>query len=111
MVRSRSPVRFRPMAQTARCGILELDPKALIEIYPWVYAGNGRYYEHNSFVIRMLKWSVIFLIIAIIAAIFGFTNVAGASLMIAKILFFIFLALFIIMLVAGSVIASRIGKK
>src|SRR5581483_1585042 len=42
----------------------------------------------------MLRWAVIFLIIAIIAGIFGFTGVAEASASIAKVLFGIFLVLF-----------------
>jgi uncharacterized membrane protein YtjA (UPF0391 family) len=50
----------------------------------------------------MLRWTVTFLIIAIIAALLGFTGVAGASITIAKVLFFIFLALFIISLLAGG---------
>lgn len=49
----------------------------------------------------MLKWAIIFLIIAILAGAFGFTNVSGATYGIAKILFFIFLVLFIIALVMG----------
>jgi uncharacterized membrane protein YtjA (UPF0391 family) len=49
----------------------------------------------------MLRWALTFLIIALIAALLGFTNVAGTSMEIAKILFFVFLVLFVIMLVAG----------
>src|SRR5919205_601045 len=41
----------------------------------------------------MLKWAVIFLIIAIIAGIFGFTGIAEASATIAQVLFGIFLFL------------------
>lgn len=47
----------------------------------------------------MLKWSVIFFVIAIIAAVFGFGGIAMASAGIAKILFGIFIILFIISLV------------
>ena len=50
----------------------------------------------------MLRWSLTFLIIAIIAGLFGFTNIAGLSVSIAKILSFIFLVLFIITLVMGG---------
>ena len=39
----------------------------------------------------MLRWAVIFLIIALIAAAFGFTGVAGTAAAIAKVLFGIFL--------------------
>ena len=49
----------------------------------------------------MLKWAVVFLIIAIIAAIFGFTGVEQASASIAKILFGISLVLFLGSVVIG----------
>jgi len=49
----------------------------------------------------MLRWTVIFLVIAIIAAIFGFGGIAAGAAGIAKILFFIFLILFILSLIAG----------
>ncbi|MMZ66205.1 hypothetical protein D1872_286810 [compost metagenome] len=51
--------------------------------------------------IRMLKWSMIFLVIALIAGIFGFFNIVAAAASIAKVLFFIFLVLFVISLFAG----------
>jgi len=51
----------------------------------------------------MLSWAVTFFIIAIIAAVFGFTGIALATAEIAKILFFIFLVLFVISLIAGLV--------
>lgn len=46
----------------------------------------------------MLKWAFIFLIIALIAAAFGFTGVAAAATGIAKTLFFLFLVIFVILL-------------
>jgi uncharacterized membrane protein YtjA (UPF0391 family) len=49
----------------------------------------------------MLRWAVIFLIIAIIAAIFGFGGIAATAAGLAKILFFIFLVIFVICLVMG----------
>ncbi|HUO16249.1 MAG TPA: DUF1328 domain-containing protein [Verrucomicrobiae bacterium] len=48
----------------------------------------------------MLYWALVFLIISIIAAVLGFGGIAVASAGIAKILFFIFLVLFVITLVA-----------
>ncbi len=48
-----------------------------------------------------LGWALIFFIVAIIAAIFGFGAVAGTAYAFAKVLFFIFLVLFIIALIAG----------
>ena len=49
----------------------------------------------------MLGWAVVFLIIALVAAIFGFGGIAVASAGIAKLLFFIFLVLFVISLIFG----------
>jgi uncharacterized membrane protein YtjA (UPF0391 family) len=50
---------------------------------------------------RMLRWAIAFFIVAIIAAIFGFGGIAVAAAGIAKILFFIFLVLFIVALLGG----------
>nr|WP_148340271.1 DUF1328 domain-containing protein [Aquicella siphonis] len=47
----------------------------------------------------MLSWVLTFLILAIIAGVLGFTGVAAAATMIAKVLFFVFGALFIFSLV------------
>jgi uncharacterized membrane protein YtjA (UPF0391 family) len=49
----------------------------------------------------MLYWAVVFFAIAIVAALFGFTGVAAGAAEIAKVLFFIFLVLFVISLVFG----------
>lgn len=50
----------------------------------------------------MLGWALTFFIIALIAALFGFGGIASASAGIAKILFFIFLVLFVIALVMNA---------
>lgn len=50
----------------------------------------------------MLRWTITFVIIAIIAGILGFGEIAGASAGIAKICFFIFLVLFVISLFKGA---------
>ena len=49
----------------------------------------------------MLSWSVTFLIIAIVAALLGFGLVAGTAATIAKLLFIVFLVLFVVSLVSG----------
>jgi uncharacterized membrane protein YtjA (UPF0391 family) len=51
----------------------------------------------------MLRWAVAFFIIALVAAIFGFGGIAVAAAGIAKILFFIFLVLFLVALLSGLV--------
>jgi uncharacterized membrane protein YtjA (UPF0391 family) len=49
----------------------------------------------------MLYWAAVFLVIALIAAWLGFAGVAVASAGIAKILFYIFLAIFLVTLIMG----------
>jgi uncharacterized membrane protein YtjA (UPF0391 family) len=51
----------------------------------------------------MLTWALVFFIIAIAAAIFGFGGIASGAASIAKFLFFIFLILFVVSLVFGYV--------
>lgn len=47
----------------------------------------------------MLNWAITFLVIAIIAAVFGFGGIAGTATGIAKTLFFLFIVLFLVSLV------------
>ena len=51
----------------------------------------------------MLRWALAFFVIAIIAAVFGFGGIALAAAGIAKLLFFIFLVLFLVALLGGLV--------
>jgi uncharacterized membrane protein YtjA (UPF0391 family) len=53
----------------------------------------------------MLRWALGFFVVALIAAILGFGGVAVAAAGIAKIIFYIFVALFLISLI--SHLASR----
>jgi uncharacterized membrane protein YtjA (UPF0391 family) len=48
----------------------------------------------------MLHYAAVFLVIALVAALFGFTGIAAGAVEIAKILFFIFL-LFVVSLLVG----------
>ncbi len=52
----------------------------------------------------MLRWAFIFLIIALIAGALGLTEIAGVAAFIARILFFLFLILFLAMLILGFLI-------
>ena len=54
----------------------------------------------------MLHWAATFFIIAIIAAVLGFTSIAGSAIEIAKILFVIFLILSIAMFAFGRRVAA-----
>ena len=49
----------------------------------------------------MLRWALIFLLVALVAAVFGFGGVYEAATDIARILFFLFIVLFLVSLVLG----------
>jgi uncharacterized membrane protein YtjA (UPF0391 family) len=55
----------------------------------------------------MLRWALIFLVLGLVAAALGFGGIAGASIGIAKFLFFLFIAIFVIMLVLGLTVARK----
>ena len=52
---------------------------------------------------NLLYYAIVFLIIAVVAAAFGFGGVAGTAMAGAKILFWVAIVIFVIMLVAGIV--------
>ncbi len=56
----------------------------------------------------MLKWALIFFIVSIVAGLFGFTGIAVGAAEISKILFFVFVVLFAIFLVAGLLAVDRL---
>jgi uncharacterized membrane protein YtjA (UPF0391 family) len=56
----------------------------------------------------MLHMALVFLVIGIIAALLGFTGIAGASFAIAKFLAGLFLLLFVVFLIIGLAAARRI---
>lgn len=49
----------------------------------------------------MLYWAAVFFVIAIIAAVLGFGGTAAAAAGIAKVLFYIFVAVFVVTLLFG----------
>jgi uncharacterized membrane protein YtjA (UPF0391 family) len=51
----------------------------------------------------MLKWALIFFIISLLAGVFGFTGIASGAAAVAKILFYIAVALFVLFLVLGLI--------
>jgi len=52
--------------------------------------------------IVMLYYAALFFVIALVAALFGFGGIAAGAAEIAKILFFIFLVLFVVSLIMGT---------
>ena len=55
----------------------------------------------DSEVTTMIGWAITFLIVALVAAIFGFGGIAGAAVDIAKLIFFVAIVLFAISAVIG----------
>ena len=49
----------------------------------------------------MLSWTLTFLIIALIAAVLGYGVLAGTAVYIAKIIFFVFLVMFVLSFIMG----------
>jgi len=54
----------------------------------------------------MLNYAAVFLVIALVAALLGFTGIAAGAVEIAKILFFVFLLLFV-----GSIILGLMRRR
>jgi uncharacterized membrane protein YtjA (UPF0391 family) len=71
-------------------------------------AGNNECDERTNNRERnyMLGWTLMFLVIALVAGVLGFTSIAGAAAGIAQILFVIFLVLFLASFV-GQLLRSR----
>jgi uncharacterized membrane protein YtjA (UPF0391 family) len=56
----------------------------------------------------MLRWALIFLIIAMAAALLGFGGIASAAAGIAKVLFFLFLAICLILFIIGMSVGRKV---
>jgi uncharacterized membrane protein YtjA (UPF0391 family) len=56
----------------------------------------------------MIKWAIIFFLISLVAGFFGFSGVAAGSRDIAKILFFIAIVIFLIVLVFGVFLGTLV---
>jgi uncharacterized membrane protein YtjA (UPF0391 family) len=56
----------------------------------------------------MLKWALIFAVIALVAGVFGFTGIAAGAAGIAKFLFFVFVALCVLALILGATVFKAV---
>lgn len=56
----------------------------------------------------MLKWAIIFFAISVVAGVLGFTGVASTTRTIAKVLFFIAIAIFLIVLIFGVMLGTLV---
>jgi uncharacterized membrane protein YtjA (UPF0391 family) len=50
---------------------------------------------------HMLRWALIFFVVALVAAAFGFLGIASAAVGVARLLFYVFLILFLVSLIGG----------
>ncbi len=57
----------------------------------------------------MLRYALIFFVVGLVAALLGFTGIAGASFAIAKVLALVFGLLFLLFLILGLAGASRVA--
>jgi uncharacterized membrane protein YtjA (UPF0391 family) len=69
------------------------------------FSGSHRF---SGSCIDMLKLALFFLVISLVAALFGFGGIAAAAADIARILFFIFIVIFVVLLVAGLLAGSAL---
>ncbi|POF28417.1 DUF1328 domain-containing protein [Roseibium marinum] len=56
----------------------------------------------------MLSWALFFLVVALIAAVLGFGGIAGTAVSIAKLIFFVAIALFLISAIAHAFRGRRV---
>jgi len=57
----------------------------------------------------ILKCAVIMLLVSLVAALFGFTDLATASAEVARVLFYIFAVIFLVLLVLGLTVYRKVS--
>ena len=86
--------------RVAVSGLGNPDGNNLLQRYAAIVL-NSHSFSHLTGETPMLRWALVFLVVALLSALFGFTDVAGTSMVAAKILFFVFLVMFIVSMVMG----------
>ncbi|HXO00499.1 MAG TPA: DUF1328 domain-containing protein [Stellaceae bacterium] len=56
----------------------------------------------------MLRLALFFFVVSLVAALFGFTGISAATAGIAKLLFFLFIVIFLVLLIGGLVLGSSL---
>jgi uncharacterized membrane protein YtjA (UPF0391 family) len=56
----------------------------------------------------MLRWALIFAIIALVAGLLGFTGIAAGAAVVAKTIFYVFLGLVVVFILLGVTIAKKL---
>jgi uncharacterized membrane protein YtjA (UPF0391 family) len=95
-----SPVRSRQDATRYECILRTGTPVAVGRLQARRSPGRRarRFFKETI----MLYYAALFFVIALVAALFGFGGIAAGAAEIAKVLFFIFLVLFVVSLIAGT---------
>jgi uncharacterized membrane protein YtjA (UPF0391 family) len=70
-------------------------------LHYWLDWLAGRQLKTFNDPINMLYYALVFLLVAILAGLFGFYNLEGTAAWIAKVLFIVFLVLFVVSLITG----------
>jgi uncharacterized membrane protein YtjA (UPF0391 family) len=65
------------------------------------------FFEVNA--MSLLKWALVFLVISLVAALFGFSGISEASADIARVLFYIFVIIFLVLVVLGLTIFRSVS--
>ena len=71
---------------------------------PQVHEKSRGQPAERSYAVTLLKWALFFFVISIIAGLFGFTGISVATAEIARVLFYIFVVIFLLLLVLGLTI-------
>jgi uncharacterized membrane protein YtjA (UPF0391 family) len=86
-----------------------MEPKAIPALTTPGTAGPGTTGSVNKRPsMSLLKWALIYFLISLVAALFGFTGLSAATADIARILFYIFLVIFLVLLILGLVVFRRV---
>jgi uncharacterized membrane protein YtjA (UPF0391 family) len=56
----------------------------------------------------LLKWAAVAFIVSVIAGVLGFTGVAAGAAALAKVFFYLFLGIFLILVTAGLIVANKV---
>ena len=56
----------------------------------------------------MLRWALLFAIVATVAGLLGFTGIAAGAAVIAKTIFYIFLGLVVVFIILGVTVARKL---
>jgi uncharacterized membrane protein YtjA (UPF0391 family) len=58
----------------------------------------------------ILKWALIMFVVSLVAALFGFTDLSAASADVARVLFYVFLVIFAVLLVLGLTVFRAVSR-